>query len=125
MTKARLYCILLELGREPGHPQGDPGHSYRLYLPLDDDGRIDPTGYRDMPHWCRVTRHRPGEEPSHGRILHGPGGRWIFDYSDAGTRDDEVGFKWSAEIFRPGEYVSIREDDGRTHPFRIISVEPD
>ena len=125
MTKARLYCIHLELGREPGHPQGDTGHSYRLYLPLDYDGRIDPAGYRDMRDSCRVIRRRPGEEQAHGRILHGPGGRWMFDYSDAGTRDDEVGFKWSTEIFRPGEYVSIREDDGRTHPFRVLAVELD
>jgi hypothetical protein len=125
MTKPTLYRIDLQLAREPGHPQGDRDHGYRLYMPLTGNGRIDASGYRDMPHRCRVIRSRPGEEQAHGRILHGPGGRWIFDYADATTRDDEVGFKLSEETFVPGEYVSIREDDGKTHPFRIVSVQPE
>lgn len=78
-----------------------------------------------MPDWCRVVRDRPGEEQAHGRILRGAGGRWLFDYSDASARDDEVGFRLSEEQFVPGEYVSIREDDGKTHPFRIVSVQAD
>ncbi|UJW85019.1 hypothetical protein [Devosia sp. SL43] len=125
MTKATLYRIELELAREPGHPEGDPGHTYRLYLPLTNDGYIDQSGYRDMPEWCRVVRKRPGDDPARGRILRGPGGRWLFDYSDASTLDDEVGFRLSEERFVPGEYVSIREDDGKMHVFRIASVQPD
>lgn len=123
MTKATLYRIELELAREPGHPEGDRSHTYRLHLPLTPDAHIDAAGYREMPDWCRVLRSRPGEEPAHGRILRGPGGRWLFDYSDASSLDDEVGFKLSDEQFVPGEYVSIREDDGKIHPFRIVSVE--
>jgi hypothetical protein len=125
MTKATLYRIELELAREPGHPEGDRNHTYRLYLPLTEEGQIDSSGYRDMLDWCRVVRNRPGEEPARGRILRGPGGRWVFDYSDASTRDDEVGFRLSEERFVPGEYVSIREDDDKTHAFRILSVQPD
>lgn len=125
MAKATLYRIKLELAREPGHPEGDPDHSYRLYLPLTDDWHIDQSGYRNMPDWCRVVRKRPGEDAVGGRILHGPGGRWLFDYSDASTRDDEVGFRLSEERFVPGEYLSIREVDGKMHAFRIVSVQPD
>ena len=125
MTKATLYRIELELAREPGHPEGDRNHTYRLYLPLTGEGHIDPSAYREMLDWCRVVRNRPGEEQARGRILRGPGGRWVFDYSDAGTRDDEVGFRLSEERFVPGEYVSIREDDDKTHAFRILSVQPD
>lgn len=122
MTQATLYRIELELAREPGHPSGDQHHRYRLHLPLTADGHIDAAGFRDMPDWCRVVRNRPGEEEAHGRIERGPGGRWLFDYADASTRDDEVGFRLSEERFVPGEYVSIREDDGKTHVFRITSV---
>jgi hypothetical protein len=125
MTKAILYRIALELAREPGHPEGDLNHRYRLYLPLTSEGFIDVAGFSNLPDWCRVVRDRPGEEPAHGRIKRGPGGRWLFDYSDASTRDDEVGFRLSEECFVPGEYVSIREDDGKTHPFRVVSVELD
>ncbi|WP_332700906.1 hypothetical protein [Devosia sp.] len=78
-----------------------------------------------MPDWCRVVRNRPGEDEARGRVLHGPGGRWLFDYSDASSSDDEVGFRLSEERFVPGEYVSIREDDGKTHVFRIVSVRQD
>jgi hypothetical protein len=125
MTKAKLYRIELELAREPGHPEGDRNHSYRLFLPLTADGHIDAAGFRDMPDWCRVVRIRPGEDEARGRIQRGPGGRWLFDYSDASTQDDEVGFRLSEERFVPGEYVSIREDDGKTHVFRIVSVRED
>ena len=125
MTKAKLYRIELELAREPGHPEGDRNHSYRLFLPLTADGHIDAAGFRDMPDWCRVVRNRPGEDEARGRIRRGPGGRWLFDYSDASTQDDEVGFRLSEERFVPGEYVSIREDDGKTHVFRIVSVRED
>lgn len=102
MTKATLYRIELELAREAGHPEGDQGHTYRLHLPLTSDGHIDQSGYRDMPDWCRVMRNRPGNDPAHGRILRGPGGRWLFDYSDASALDDEVGFRLSQERFVPG-----------------------
>lgn len=124
-TQSPVYRIELELAREPGHPEGDRDHGYRLYLPLTDDGHIDASRYREIPDWCRVLRNRPGEEQAHGRILRGPGGRWLFDYADASTRDDEVGFRLSEERFVLGEYVSIREDDGKTHAFRVVSVRPD
>jgi hypothetical protein len=125
MTKATLYRIELELAREPGHPEGDPDHTYRLHLPLTDDWHIDQSCYHDMPDWSRVVRKRPGEDAVGGRILRGPGGRWLFDYSDASTLDDEVGFRLSGERFVTGEYVSIREDDGKMHVFRIVSVQPE
>jgi hypothetical protein len=69
-----------------------------------------------------VRRFRPNEAEAHGRIIHGPGGRWVFDYNDETDRDDEVGFHLNAERFVPGEYVSIREDDGKTHVFQVTSV---
>lgn len=119
---AVISHIELNLAREPGHPQGDRNHSYNLYLPLTDDGHIDAKAWRANQAVCHVRRKRPNEEEVRGRIVHGPGGRWIFDYDDGTARDDEVGFKLNNERFIPGEYVSIREDDGKTHVFQIVSV---
>ena len=116
--------IELHLARERGHPQGDPNHAYHLYLPLSDDGRIDAKAWRDNQPLCHVRRQRPNEEEARGRVVHGPGGRWIFDYDDGSARDDEVGFRLNTERFVPGEYVSIREDDGKTHVFQVVSVRP-
>jgi hypothetical protein len=117
-----LRRISLMLARERQHPQGDDRHGYDLYLPLAPDGRIDAQGYRANPAACRVRRFRPGEPDRHGRIVHGPGGQWRFDYDDRGDRDDEKGFRFDSERFTDGEYVSLREDDGQMHTFRVVAV---
>jgi hypothetical protein len=114
--------IVLELAREPGHPQGDPAHVYHLYLPLLADGRIDADGWRRSRSLCRVRRARPGEVEASGQIRHGPGGHWFLDYP--GTQQDEAGFRLEDERFTIGEYVSIREDDDRLHTFRVTSIRP-
>ena len=60
--------------------------------------------------------------------MHKPGGpehaRWIFDYNPSRADDDESGYRFGAHAFRPGEYVSIRNEDGETHTYQVISVEP-
>lgn len=116
--------IALELAREPGHPFGDRQHAYHLYLPLKNTGEIDVEGWRRSQSLCRVRRFRPNQPEVSGRILHGPGGRWIFDYPDASEADDETGFRLDRERFVHGEYVSIREDDGKLHTFQVVSIRP-
>lgn len=125
MTGAAISHIRMELAREPGHPLGDRDHVYHLYLPLTEDGRIDTEAWKCNRQLSRVRRQRPGEAEARGLIIHGPGGRWIFDYSDQTDRDNETGFHLNSECFVPGEYVSIREDDGKMHTFQIVSVRLD
>ena len=36
--------------------------------------------------------------------------------------DDEPGFKFDKHVFKPGEYVSVREHDGKMRTFRVVSV---
>jgi hypothetical protein len=63
-----------------------------------------------------------------GRVVHKPGGaehaRWVFDYDPGSANDDESGYRFGAHAFVTGEYVSIRDEDGETHTFQIISVQP-
>ena len=47
----------------------------------------------------------------------------MFDY-DGAADDDEAGYRFGNHIFRPGEYVSIRGEDGEMHTFQVVSVEP-
>jgi hypothetical protein len=115
-----IFHILLELAREPGHPYGDRSHAYHLYLPLLADGRIDAEAWRRSRALCRVRLLRPNEEEASGRIIHGPGGHWIFDYP--GDAPDESGFRLANEHFTVGEYVSIREDDDTLHTFQVVSI---
>jgi hypothetical protein len=117
--------ITLELARESGHPHGSSEHAYHLYLPLRDDGSIDADAWRKDRALFRVRKIVPGKVEERGRIVHGPGGRWYFDYDDATARDDEAGFNFRDENFVAGEYVSIRENDGRMHTFQVISVRPE
>jgi len=50
--------------------------------------------------------------------------RWIFDYDDSSDDDDEAGYRFASHAFRPGEYVSIRDENGGMHTFQVVSVEP-
>ena len=47
--------------------------------------------------------------------MHKPGGaehaRWVFDYDDTAEEDDEAGYRFGTRL-PPGEYVSIRDEDG-------------
>ena len=38
--------------------------------------------------------------------------------------DDEAGYRFGNHVFRNGEYVSIRDEDGEMHTFQVVSVEP-
>jgi hypothetical protein len=122
---ATISHIVLELAREPGHPFGDRAHGYHLYLPLTAEGRIDAEAWHQNQAECRVRKFLPNAEVRHGRIVHGPGGRWSFDYDEESGRDDEHGFRLRDERFVPGEYVSIRENDGAMHTFQVVSVRPE
>lgn len=120
--RGRLQHIALELAREPGHPLGDREHCYHLYLPLTENGHIDAAAYQRQRLHCRVRRFRPGEAEAHGHIVRQPGGRWTFAYDGVGEPAEETGFRLDDERFMPGEYVSIREDDGRMHTFQVVAV---
>lgn len=121
--------IRLELARERGHPgeqahpAGDRHHGYDILAPLTVDGHIDGDVATEHKDACRVRRFRSDENDKIGLLLRGPGGRWSFDYDDAVSSDDEAGFRFGDEKFVLGEYVSIREDDGEMHTFRVTQVE--
>ena len=114
--------VRLLLAREAGHPGGDTGHGYDLVLPLDADGRIDAEVFKAYSDKCRVRRFRPDENDAIGKLVHGPGGHWSFDYDDTRSDDDEHGFKFATERFAQGEYISVREDDGEMHTFVVVQV---
>ena len=118
--------IRLELARSKEFPSGSGQHGYEFVAPLDADGHIDPELWRLHRDHCRV-RHFWGDEEEVGRLVHKPGGqehaRWVFDYDQTAEDDDEAGYRFGTHAFTPGEYVSIRDEDGETHTFRITSVE--
>jgi hypothetical protein len=47
----------------------------------------------------------------------------MFDYDQTADTDDESGYRFGTHVFRPGEYVSIRNDEGEMHTFQVVTVE--
>jgi len=123
-----LKRIRLNLARSKEFLQGSTKHGYEFGAPLDANGHIDVALWREHREHCRVRRFWEGEDDQIGLLVHKPGGpehaRWVFDYDQTAEDDDESGYRFGAHVFRPGEYVSIRNDDGEMHTFVVASVEP-
>jgi hypothetical protein len=119
--------IRLNLARSSEFPQGSSRHGYEFVAPLDQNGHIDVEQWRDHRDNCRVRRFWEGEDDEFGMLVHKPGGaehaRWVFDYDPDAEDDDESGYRFGAHAFRPGEYVSISDDDGNMHTYQVATVE--
>jgi hypothetical protein len=120
--------IRLNLARSPEFPQGSSRHGYEFVAPLDGNGHIDIAQWRAHREHCGVRRFWEGEDDEIGKLVLRPGGtehaRWVFDYDPGAEDDDESGYRFGAHVFRNGEYVSIRGEDGEMHTYQVVSVEP-
>lgn len=120
--------IRLNLARSKEFPEGSSRHGYEFVAPLDAKNHIDVALWRQHRDNCRVRRFWEGEDDQIGFLVHKPGGpehgRWVFDYDKTAETDDESGYRFGAHAFTLGEYVSIRDEDGDMHTFRVVSVEP-
>lgn len=121
---AEFRLIRLELAREPGHPEGSRRTGYELVAPLGADQRLSAELWRKHRDSCRVRRFHEGEDDQAGRLARRPGGEWYFDYDPDSSRDDEAGHRLGDERFVIGEYVSIADEDGHMHTYRVVSVQP-
>jgi len=123
-----LKRIRLNLARSKDFPAGSSRHGYEFVAPLDREGNIDPVLWHKYQDNCGVRRFWAGEDDMVGRLRHKPGGaehaRWVFDYDPDDDDDDEAGYRFGAHAFVPGEYVSIRDEDGEMHTFQVVSVQP-
>jgi len=116
-----LKKVRLELARNREIPQGSALHGYEFNAPLTDDGHISEAEWKKRVADCTVRRFWGDEDEEHGR-LRLDGDRWLFDYVEEDTDDDEPIFRLSTHRFVPGEYVSITEHDGVQRAFKIVSV---
>jgi len=116
-----LRKIRLELARCADFPEGNPYHGYEFVAPIDSDGQFDAAEWRSSRKKCVVRRFWIGADEA-GTLIHTKGNRWAFSYVPEQEEDDEPLFRFERHIFRPGEYVSIREHDGVLRTFRVASV---
>ncbi|MCC2113014.1 MAG: hypothetical protein KDJ16_13355 [Hyphomicrobiales bacterium] len=122
MTENILKRVRLNLARTKEFPNGSPDHGYEFIAPLDADGHIDAVLWKKYREQCRVRRFWSGEEDEIGHLVHKQGGSWAFHYDIEGDDDDEAGYKFGEHAFQPGEYVSIRDEDGDLHTFQVVSI---
>ncbi|MEJ1157661.1 hypothetical protein [Prosthecomicrobium sp. N25] len=122
MGPIALKKIRLNLARTREHPNGSARHGYEFLAPLDGSGHIDAEAWRKAREHCRVRRFWGDEDEDIGHLVHRPGGSWAFHYDVAGDEDDEAGYRFGSHAFNPGEYVSIRDEDGELNTFQVVTV---
>jgi hypothetical protein len=119
-----LRRVRLELARDHEFPNGSSERGYEFIAPLSRDGHIDLAGWKALPDRCRVRRFWAHEADEVGHIRHKRGDVWAFHYDIHGDEGhDEAGFRFTSHAFVPGEYVSIKEQDGELRTFRVVAVQ--
>src|SRR4051794_34610397 len=112
---SRLKRVTLHAARSKTFPSGSTRHGYSFVAPLDENGKIDAEGWKAHRGECFVRRFWGDEPDLRGLLVHRPGGRkganWVFELGDD-LDEEEPGFRFADHAFRPGEYVSLREQDG-------------
>lgn len=119
----KLSTIRLELARSHDFPSGSRDRGYEFAAPLTQDGHIDAEAFDKARDQCKVRRFWPGEDDKTGNLERTRSQRWVFSYAP-GEEDDEAFYRLDQHLFRPGEYVTIHEPDGRDYTFRVASVRP-
>ena len=85
--------------------------------------RTDLAAFERIPEISTVHRFWDGEGDEVGQLMRIGADRWAFSYR-IGTVNDEAIPRLAEHVFRPGEYISVREPDGRVLPFRVVEVRP-
>ena len=118
--------VTLVLASGPGFPNGDPDCRYEIEVTLDGTGRLDPEAWYADPNPWPARRHWRGEWPRDGDVqLDEETGAWSLRFF---PKPGEAGEAPPYEVIRtnvpmrPGEYLTIREPDGREYGFRIVST---
>jgi hypothetical protein len=125
-TGATLSRVVLHLARSHDFPQGSEAHGYEIFAPLTAAGRLDAEAWKSMRDRCTVRRFWAAEHDRRGVLVHRAGGAegatWLIDYDRTTYADDEAGYRLGSHAFVEGEYVSIRDEDGGLHTFKVASV---
>ena len=121
-----LQQITLHLARGPEFPEGSAERGYELVAPLDASGHLDVEEWRNHKAQCRVRRFWPSEADRRGALVHhgaAQGGTWAIHYTGQSS-DEETGIRLGAHRFVKDEYISIRDEEGRSHTFKIAGIRP-
>jgi hypothetical protein len=115
--------IRLELARGPDHPEGSHRIAYELTLPLTTEGRMSVDLFRQLPELCTVHRYREDSDDRVGTLRHHRGDHWVFAYGPPAAFEENLP-RLGRHSFGVGDYVSVLDEHGRDHAYRIVSSMP-
>ncbi|MGE0829570.1 MAG: hypothetical protein AB7O04_09485 [Hyphomonadaceae bacterium] len=116
--------IILRLARNPdaGYPAGDDERGYRIVAPLDSQGVLDLSAWREDKHRSTVDRFSPDEaERADGWLSH-RGAHWYFRYDEDEEGPDEPVFRLGDHKLVAGEYVTVHEQGGAPMVYRVAEA---
>jgi hypothetical protein len=94
-----------------------------MIVPINAEGHIDADAWKLLRDRCRVKRFWGDEPDEVGHVIHKPGGTWAFHYDIRGdAAHDESGYHFDTHRLVPGEYISIKEQDGMLRTFFVKGV---
>ena len=124
-----LRKVTLQAARSKEFPEGSIRHGYDFIAPLTDEGRIDLEAWKTHRGECFAHRHWGDEPTMQGLLVHRGGGfggsTWTFEWKgakDSSPIDEDEGYRFADHLFKVGEYVSVREPEGRMLTFRVVGV---
>jgi hypothetical protein len=118
-----LTKVRLEIARCPEFPEGSANHGYLLTLPLDENGALDAGQGQHVASRTHFERFWDGEPLEVGHVeRHGHGWTLVFDGDDQDAAAREPIFRAEGHRFLPGDYLSIKERDGRLRTFKVAAA---
>jgi hypothetical protein len=115
--------IRLELARGPHHPEGSHRIGYELTLPLETNGRLAVSVFRELPELCTIHRQREDSDERVGTLKHHRGDHWVFAYGAPNALEENLP-RFGQHRFQVGDYISVLDDHGHDHTYRIVSSVP-
>jgi hypothetical protein len=115
-----IHHVVLELARSPEFPDGSGKHGYELRLPLTAHGKLDPAYWQKHRVDYSFRRFWDGADEEYGELRHDHRG-WVLSFK-SGSEDDDAICGNDDYRFAVGENVLIKERDGKTRTFHVVSV---
>jgi hypothetical protein len=113
--------VILVLARGPGQPEGDIGHRLTLQACLTPEGRLDAAAHAVDPLPWHAVREEPDRPPRDEELVRLADG-WALRRTN--SADDAI-WMLSGDIFRPGDYATLKSPRGEELMFRIVAVNQD
>ena len=107
--------VVMVLASGPGEPAGNLEYRMELEAALTPQAGLDGEGPWPATRLLPDGEERPAEvvRVDEGFAMQGPAGA------------DSALWDFEGRVFRPGEYVTLRQPAGEEFVFRIVGVEPD